>query len=139
PMCKDCDYTIHRARHHFGWDNTLAPAETVAPGSTLRFHCLDSSAGQLGPASTVDDVARLDFSRVNPVSGPVFVDGAEPGDALKVTLDAFVPQADEGGGWGWTANIPGFGLLADQFTDPALKIWRYDPAGLAPSLWGPEG
>ncbi len=31
-MCKACDYTIHGAQHHFGWDNSLAPAERVAPG-----------------------------------------------------------------------------------------------------------
>ena len=61
------------------------------------------------------DVAALDFARVNPVTGPVFVDGAEPGDALKVTRRGFAPS-----GWGWTANIPGFGLLADQFPEPAL-------------------
>jgi acetamidase/formamidase len=39
-------------------------------------------------------------------------------------------------GWGWTANIPGFGLLADQFKDPALHIWKYDPNTLAPAMFG---
>ena len=78
-MCKQCDYTIHGAQHHFGWDNAIAPVETVAPGSTLLFHCMDSSAGQLGPKSTVADVTALDFGKINPVSGPVYVDGAEPG------------------------------------------------------------
>ena len=48
-MCKACDYTIHGAQHHFGWDNSLAPAERVEPGATIRFRCHDSSAGQLGP------------------------------------------------------------------------------------------
>ncbi len=129
-MCKACNYTIHGAQHHFGWDNSLPPAERVAPGSTVLFHCLDSSAGQLSARSTVADVAGLDFGRVNPVSGPIFVEGAEPGDALKITIDSFAPS-----GWGWTANIPGFGLLADQFPTPALTVWTYD-AGLAPALFG---
>jgi amidase len=132
-MCKACDYTIHGAQHHFGWDNSLPPAERVAPGSTILFHCLDSSAGQLSARSTVADVVSLDFGKVNPVSGPIFVEGAEPGDALKVTIDSFAPS-----GWGWTANIPGFGLLADQFIDPALNVWTYD-AGLAPALYGRNG
>ena len=57
------------------------------------------------------------------MTGPVYVEGAEPGDALKVTIRQFMPS-----GVGWTANIPGFGLLADQFTEPALHIWKYDPA-----------
>jgi amidase len=138
-MCKACDYTIHSAQHHFGWDNSFVPAERVAPGSTILFHCHDSSAGQLGPSSTVADVVALDFGKINPVSGPIFVEGAKPGDALKITIESFAPQARDGAGWGWTANIPGFGLLADQFTEAALTLWKYDPATMAPALWGTEG
>jgi acetamidase/formamidase len=121
--------TIHQ--HHFGWDNGFPPVVRVAPGESLEFDAPDSSGAQLSASSTVGDVARLDFSKVNPVAGPVFVDGAEPGDVLKVTLLSFVPS-----GWGWTANIPGFGLLADEFKEPALHLWRYDPQTLAPALFG---
>lgn len=135
-MCKACNYTIHGAQHHFGWDNSLSPALRAEPGSTIRFQCHDSSAGQLGPSSTVADVAALDFGKINPVSGPIFVAGAKPGDVLKVTLESFTPQPFDGRGFGWTANIPGFGLLADQFTDPALTVWSFDPTSMAPALWG---
>ena len=135
-MCKACDYTIHGAQHHFGWDNTLAPALRVAPGSTIEFHCHDSSAGQLGPSSTLQSVVDLDFGKINPVSGPIYVDGAMPGDVLKVTLEGFAPKVFDGKGFGWTANIPGFGLLADQFKDPALCLWSYDPTTMEPALWG---
>jgi acetamidase/formamidase len=138
-MCKNCDYTIHGAQHHFGWDNSIAPVETVAPGSTILFQCQDSSAGQLGPSSKVADVAALDFGKINPVSGPIYIDGAEPGDALKITLQDFAPRVQDGSAWGWTANIPGFGLLADQFNDPALTIWKYDSVNLTPALWGQHG
>ncbi|MEH6773397.1 MAG: acetamidase/formamidase family protein [Cereibacter changlensis] len=138
-MCKACNYTIHGAQHHFGWDNSLTPAERVEPGSTILFHCHDSSAGQLGPQSTVADVAALDFGKINPVSGPIYIEGAEPGDAVKVTLESFAPQAQGGKGWGWTANIPGFGLLADQFTEAALINWSFDPSSMAPALWSKEG
>lgn len=130
-MCSNCDYTIHGRQHHFGWDNSFAPAERVAPGSTIEFQCLDSSGGQLQAGSTVADVAKLDFATVNPVTGPIFVEGAEPGDALKVTIEMFKPS-----GFGWTANIPGFGLLADDFKEPALNIWKYDAASLEPALFG---
>lgn len=133
-MCKACDYTIHGRQHHFGWDNSLQPALRVAPGATIEFECQDSSAGQLTPGSTLEDVKTLDFGRINPVSGPIFVDGAEPGDALKVTIEGFKPS-----GFGWTANIPGFGLLADQFTEPALTIWRYDPQSMEPAAFGTHG
>lgn len=137
-MCKACNYTIHGAQHHFGWDNSIAPAERVEPGSTILFHCHDSSAGQLGPSSKLADVTALDFGKINPVSGPIYVEGAQPGDALKITIDSFAPQAQNGRGWGWTANIPGFGLLADQFKDPALIIWDFDPKTLEPALWSSQ-
>ncbi|ANP36838.1 acetamidase [Phaeobacter gallaeciensis] len=104
--------------------------ETVAPGSRLHFQCLDSSGGQFNKDSTSADVPNLDFGKINPVTGPIYVDGAKPGDVLKVKIEAFHPS-----GFGWTANIPGFGLLADQFTDPYLKVWDYDPETLAPSLF----
>ncbi|TGS10642.1 acetamidase/formamidase family protein, partial [Mesorhizobium sp. M1C.F.Ca.ET.187.01.1.1] len=81
--------------------------------------------------STAADIAKLDFAGINPVTGPIFVEGAEPGDALKVTIEMFKPS-----GFGWTANIPGFGLLADDFKEPALNIWKYDAASLEPALFG---
>jgi acetamidase/formamidase len=133
-MCKAKDHTIHGAQHHFGWDRSIPPVLTVAPGTTIEFECLDASGGQLTKASTLADVGALDFGKVNPVTGPVFIDGAEPGDAVKVTIHEFHPS-----GFGWTANIPGFGLLAEQFTEPALHIWKYDEVSLAPALYGPGG
>lgn len=133
-MCVACNHTIHRASQHFGWNRDFTPVLTARPGETIHFECADSSAGQLGEGSTVESVKTLDFGKINPVTGPVFVDGAEPGDALKVTIRKFVPS-----GIGWTANIPGFGLLADQFTDPALHVWKYDAASMAPALYGPGG
>jgi len=84
----------------------------------------------------VADVAALDFGKINPVSGPIFVEGAMPGDAIRVAIEGFTPQAIDGRGFGWTANIPGFGLLADQFPDPALHVWSYDPGQMGPALFG---
>jgi acetamidase/formamidase len=127
-------HTIHRHQQHYGWDNSLPAALRVAPGESVEFDVQDASGGQLCATSTVSDVARLDFGKINPVAGPIFVDGAEPGDVLKVTLLAFTPS-----GWGWTANIPGFGLLADDFREAALHLWRYDPVTLSPALFGRWG
>lgn len=133
-MCKACDYTIHGAQHHFGWDHSIPPVASVAPGSTIEFECQDSSAGQLSPNSSVDDVKTLDFGKINPVSGPIFIEGAEPGDVVKVSIEEFKPS-----GFGWTANIPGFGLLAENFKEPALHIWSYDKDNLGTSAFGPGG
>jgi acetamidase/formamidase len=107
---------------------------TVAPGDSVEFEVVDASGGQLHANSGVADVAALNFEKINPVTGPVQIDGAEPGDALKVRLESFSPS-----GWGWTAVIPGFGLLADQFTEPALQIWAYDAQHLSPAAYGPGG
>ena len=52
-------HTIHQS--HIGWDNSLAPAARIAPGESLEFDVLDAAGGQLSPASTVEDVGRLDF------------------------------------------------------------------------------
>jgi len=123
-------HTIHRHQHHFGWNKAFPPILTVDPGTTLSFDCPDSSAGQITPASTLADVVTLDFGRINPVNGPIYIDGAEPGDAIKITIGDFTPS-----GFGWTANIPGFGLLADQFPDPAIKLWSYDTATMAPAAF----
>ena len=79
-------HTIHSHQHHIGWDNSNTPALTIAPGTTVAFETVDASGSQLSPSSTVADIATLDFGKVNPVTGPVFVDGAKPGDALKVTI-----------------------------------------------------
>jgi acetamidase/formamidase len=127
-------HTIHRHQHHLGWNNAFEPALRIAPGETVEFEVFDASGGQLSPASTVDDLTRLDFGKINPVTGPVFVDGAQPGDVLKISLLSFTPS-----GRGWTANIPGFGLLADQFKEPALHIWQYQPHTLEPAMFGRWG
>ena len=128
------NHTIHSQHAHYGWDNSLKPVLEVTPGETITFETVDASGGQLSAASTVESVAALDFSKVNPVAGPVSVLGAEPGDALQVKLLEFRPS-----GWGWTANIPGFGLLAEDFPDPHLKTWRFegDVAEFADSIQVP--
>jgi len=126
-------HTIHREHIHHGWNNAFAPRLKIAPGETVQFEIVDASSGQLNRESTDADLEKLDLARVNPVTGPVYVDGARPGDALKIKVLSFRPS-----GWGWTGNIPGFGLLTDQFPKAKLHHWNYDP-GLAPAMYGPGG
>lgn len=113
--------TIHVAREqfHLAWDHSIAPVARIASGEVVSFDLLDAAGGQLTAQSTVESVRALDFSRVDQVNGPIYVEGAEPGDTLQIDLLDLQP-AD----WGWTALIPGFGLLADEFPEPALNIWR---------------
>jgi acetamidase/formamidase len=117
--------SIHDLRaeaYSYVWDNSIDPALEVESGDAVGLHVRDASDEQIGADSGVEDVAKLDFTHVNPVSGPIFVKGAQPGDVLAVELLEFTPQS-----WGWTAIIPGFGLLADEFPDPWLRISRVDP------------
>ena len=116
--------SIHDVRadaFEYAWDNSVEPALEIESGEAVQLHVRDASDEQIGPGSSAADVLELDFSHVNPVSGPVFVKGAEPGDTLAVELLEFAPPA-----WGWTAIIPGFGLLADEFPEPWLRISEVD-------------
>ena len=117
--------TLHSDRHHCGWDNALPPALHLAPGDTIDCEVRDSSGGQFTPASTDADVPKRVRERMLPATGPIFIEGAAPGDALVVDLIDFVES-----GWGWTALIPGFGLLAADFPAPVLHHARYGPAGV---------
>ena len=110
---------LKRTQTHNVWDRSVAPVARIAPGDTLVVELENASGGQLHADSGASTLATLDFGRVNPVTGPIFVEGARPGDALVVEILEL-----EVDGWGWTANIPGFGLLADRFSEPALRISR---------------
>lgn len=123
--------TIHSHHCHLGWDNANTPVAHVAPGTTMSFECNDSSGGHFTPTSDISAVENMPFDRINPVTGPIFIDGAEPGDILSVKINEFTPS-----GFGWTANIPGFGLLADQFKAPALALWHYDTQQMTPAAFG---
>jgi len=95
----------------------------IESGESVELHVRDASDEQIHKGSAVEDVAKLDFSHVNPVSGPVFVKGARAGDVLEVELLEFKAKD-----WGWTAIIPGFGLLAEEFPEPWLRISEVDAA-----------
>ena len=116
--------------HHLGaehtatvWDNAAAPVLEIESGETVVLECRDASGGEITAASTAADVPRMDMTKVNPVTGPVYVKGAEPGDTLVIEILELVSAT-----WGWTAIIPGFGLLADEFPDPWLNIATVDAA-----------
>ena len=109
-------------RVHFTWDAGNEPVLTVAEGDTVVFETRDVSDNQIGPDSDTSVIAGLDWDRVYPLSGPVAVEGAEPGDTLAVEILDIHTK-----GWGWTAILPGLGLLSDDFTEPYLRIFDTTP------------
>jgi len=104
-------------RVHFKWDVANEPVLTIASGDTVIVHTRDVSDNQITPESTAADL-DLDWDRVYPLAGPIAVEGAQPGHTLAIEVVDLHPQ-----GWGWTAILPGLGLLADDFPDPYLRIF----------------
>jgi formamidase len=91
----------------------------VRPGEEVTLETRDGLGGTLGPDSSVEDVLSVDLRVPHELTGPVYVEGAEPGDVLEVEIVAVEPDPV-----GITCVIPGFGFLADVFTEPVLVRWR---------------
>jgi formamidase len=109
---------------HNRWHPDLPPALSVDPGDEIVVDCRDGLDGQITPAALDADLLALDLRRGHPLSGPIAVRGAEPGDVLKIEILAV--ETDD---FGSTAVIPGFGLLGDLFTEPYLVTWGLHDGG----------
>ena len=117
---------------HNRWHPAIPPVLSIEPGDSVVLQTLDAMDLQLTMSSTAADVAASSLTRVHPMTGPVHVDGAEPGDVLAVRIDDIVP-----GGFGWTAQIPGSGFLRAEFTEPHLIRWEIaDGFAVSPDLPG---
>jgi len=103
---------------HFTWDAGNDPVIRIADGDTVVFETRDVSDNQVTPDSDSSAIAGLDWDRVYPLAGPVHVDGAEPGDTLAIEILDLQTR-----GWGWTAILPGLGLLPEEFPDAYLRIF----------------
>ena len=110
---------------HNRWHEAIEPALEVEVGDVVTLETRDAFDGQLTRASTAADAAGLDLGPVHPITGPVYVKGAEPGDLLDVKLMAIDP--DPFGSWGYTVQVPGFGFLADRFEQPWIAHWDLSP------------
>jgi formamidase len=107
---------------HNRWHEAIEPVVEVDPGDTAVYETRDAFDGQLNNGSTEADVEQLDLNPVHPLTGPVYVNGAEPGDLLEVELVDI--EADPWEQWGYTIQVPGFGFLRDEFPDPFIVHWR---------------
>ncbi|MBO3750358.1 acetamidase/formamidase family protein [Streptosporangiaceae bacterium NEAU-GS5] len=104
-----------------------APVATIAPGTILEVYTEDCFGGLV---QSVDDLASVvcEFPYLNPVSGPFFVEGAEPGDTLALHFIAIEPARD----WAVSTTFPLFGALTSTHTTATLqppleeRVWRYD-------------
>jgi acetamidase/formamidase len=102
---------------HYKWNRSHRPVLTINDGDAVSFEINDVGTWQLTQESDSEDINHLDTGKFYPLAGPVLVEGARPGDALVVeTVD--VKVAD----FGWSAIIPGLGLL-EEFEKPYLYKW----------------
>ena len=114
-------HTLDRSVTVDRWNHAYPPRLTVAPGDTVELQMHDSTGGQFGPASTTADLERLDRDRIHALTGPVAVEGAEPGDRLVLDILGYEHE-----GWAWTGVHPGRALLPDDFSEPLLQVWELE-------------
>ena len=106
---------------HNRWHPDIPPALEVEPEEEVYLQTRDALDGQITPESTLADVPGIDGGVVHPMTGPVYVKGAKPGDLLEIEIIDIVP-----GTFGFTGILPHFGFLSDLFTDPFLVKWSMD-------------
>jgi len=110
-------HRLTRERVHAFWDNSWPPLLEIDPGDTVVFETGDASDGQMAPPKPVES-SQYDRTRVHPLTGPVLVRGAEPGDTLEVEILEL-----KTGPWGYTSFRKGVGLLGEEMVGPYLHYW----------------
>ncbi|MGC4806983.1 formamidase [Micromonospora sp. DT233] len=119
---------------HNRWHPDIPPVVTVRPGQSFRLHCREWFDGAIRNDDSAEDIRDAPLTRVHALSGPIAVQGAEPGDLLVVDILDLgpIPQEDSGPlagqGWGYTGVFPktnGGGFLTDQFPDAYKAIWDF--------------
>src|SRR5258708_22716062 len=107
------------AKGHNRWHCEIPPALEAEPGEEVELETRDALDGQVTAATAAGDLLKVDMSVVHPLTGRVFVKGAEPGDLLEVDIRELKPA-----NWGFTIQMPGFGFLRDEFPDPFIVKWK---------------
>ncbi|MDR3737557.1 MAG: acetamidase/formamidase family protein [Terracidiphilus sp.] len=117
---------------HSVWDRSIPARLHAEPGDTVEFECVDASGAQVKPGMSVEDYLKIDRARIHSLTGPIWVEGAEPGDVLQIDV-----LATRHSGWGWTSVVEGLGFLKDRFQTPYLFHWNLEgevTRSLAPAV-----
>ncbi len=113
---------------HSRWNRNLPPRIRIAPGDVVCMECADSSGSQVHPGMSVEEFLKIDRGHIHALTGPIFIESAEPGDVLQIDV-LEVAHKD----WGWSSVINGLGFLKERFTQPFLFHWLLD-GGVSKSL-----
>src|SRR6266536_3632292 len=103
---------------HNRWHPDIPPIVRCEPGDEVILETRDAFDGQMTPDASLATVAAPNLDVVHPLTGPVFVSGAEPGDVLVVEILDVKPDR-----YGYTVQVPGFGFLRDIFPEPFKVNW----------------
>ncbi|WP_457753903.1 acetamidase/formamidase family protein [Thermococcus sp.] len=108
---------ISRDKHVYSFGPNMKPVAKANPGDVVIFETIDALGGQI--KSEKDTIAHIDFSRVNPATGPLYVVGAERGKVLAVEiLDIEVAER------GVIVTAPNAGVLGDIVREPKTRICK---------------
>ncbi|HJU09991.1 MAG TPA: acetamidase/formamidase family protein, partial [Candidatus Binataceae bacterium] len=118
---------LQAAKGHNRWHPDIPPVLRIDPGDEVVLDTLDGVDRQILPTTRLTEVAECDLNVAHPLTGPIWINGAEAGDLLEVQLIDII--ADD---YGWTAQLPGFGFLRDLYSEPHLVRWQM-ASGLAES------
>jgi formamidase len=129
PTAASKSVTIDRTKHlnqephtgHNRWHPDLTPVLEVDAGEQVLLETRDALDGYLNASSTTADFATVPLGAIHPLTGPVVVKGASPGDLLEVEFVDIAPQP-----WAFSAIMPGLGFLRDVMTDPFLVHWQIE-------------
>lgn len=103
------------------WNNEYPFALTITPGDSVTLEMKDSSDGQVKPGMTGEEFSKIDRERIHAMTGPIEVNGAKPGDCLRIEIGPYKHE-----GWAWTSVLPGLGLLGDEFEETFLFTWELE-------------
>ncbi|MCH8107573.1 MAG: acetamidase/formamidase family protein [Chloroflexi bacterium] len=106
------------AKGHNRWHPNITPVIEVDPGEEVVLETRDASDVQVTPGMSVEGLEGLDTKVAHPLTGPVYIKGAVPGDLLEIEYLDIIPQRH-----GWTRTRPGSGFLRDLFPQPFLAHW----------------
>src|SRR5450432_3577866 len=106
---------------HSTWNRARSPRLRIAAGDVVHMKSLDASGAQVRPGMTLSEYAGIDRSRIHALTGPIFVEGAQPGDVLQVDILKIAHQ-----GWGWSSVVTGLGFLQERFAQPFLFHWQLE-------------
>jgi acetamidase/formamidase len=115
------EHTLSAEPTHSVWDRSLEPRLRIESGDEVLIACVDASGGQVQPGMTVSEYLAIDRTRIHALTGPIWMEGAEPGDVLEIEV-----LATRHCGWGWSSVVEGLGFLKERFRAPFLFHWQLE-------------